>query len=209
MIRHTLIALLLFGFAAPVALAQDSQAAAPPPPEAPAKPSSLGAGHYKLDPRHSSVIAVVRHMHVSDYVVRFDRAQAQFDYDPAQPQATKLQASVDVTSLDVGASYSQEFANTFLGAAKTPTATFTATAMAPNPDGHTGTMTGDLTLNGVTRPVTFNVTFIASGRGLMLGTVAGFKAEGTIKRSDFGSHAWAGVVSDEVQLIIRGEFDKK
>jgi polyisoprenoid-binding protein YceI len=148
-------------------------------------------------------------MHVSDYVVRFDRAQAQFDYDPAQPQATKLQASVDVTSLDVGASYSQEFANTFLGAAKTPTATFTATAMAPNPDGHTGTMTGDLTLNGVTRPVTFNVTFIASGRGLMLGTVAGFKAEGTIKRSDFGSHAWAGVVSDEVQLIIRGEFDKK
>lgn len=206
MTRLTMIALALLAFSSPGALAQESEAA-PPPPEVSAKP--LPAGHYRLDPKHASVIAVVRHMHVSDYLVRFDRAEAEFDYNPAQPQATRLEASVDVTSLDVGADYSKDFANTFLGASRNPKATFTATAMAPNPDGRTGTMTGDLTLNGVTRAASFNVTFIGTGHGLPLGTIAGFRAEGTIKRSDFGSHAWAGVVGDEVQLIIRGEFDKK
>ncbi len=81
--------------------------------------------------------------------------------------------------------------------------------MAPNPDGHSGTMTGDLTLNGLTHQVAFDVTFIAVGPGFPFGTVAGFIAEGTIKRSDFGSRAWAKVVGDEVRLQIRGQFDKK
>lgn len=207
MIRHSLIALLLLGSPAPAALAQESEAAAPPPPEVSAKP--LPAGHYKLDPKHSSVVAVVRHLGLSDYLIRFDKVDADFTYDPASPQTTRLEASVDTTSLDVGADYSKDFANTFLGAAKFPQATFAATAMAANPDGHTGTMTGDLTLNGVTRPTTFTVTFIAVGHGLPFGTVAGFSAQTTIRRSDFGSHAWAHYVGDEVQLTIRGEFDKK
>lgn len=207
MTRFPLIALLLLGFAAPVALAQESESAAPPPPEVSAKP--LPAGHYRLDPKHSSVIAVVRHLGVSDYLVRFDRADAEFTYDPASPQTTRLEASVDTTSLDVGADYSKQFADTFLGASRFPAATFTATSMAPDPDGRTGTMTGDLTLNGVTRPVTFHVTYIASGHGLPFGTIAGVNAETTIKRSDFGSHAWAHYVGDEVRLQIRGAFDRK
>ncbi len=207
MTRFTLIALLLLGFPAPIALAQESEAAAPPPPEVSTKP--LPAGHYKLDPKHSSVVALVRHLGVSDYLIRFDRADADFTYDPASPQTTRLEASVDTTSLDVGADYSKDFANEFLGAAKFPKATFVATSMAPHPDGRTGTMTGNLTLNGVTRPVTFNVSFIAAGHGLPFGTIAGFNAETTIKRSDFGSHTWAHYVSDEVQLQIRGAFDKK
>ena len=207
MTRFTLISLLLFAMPTTSVLSQESEAGAPPAPEVSTKP--LPAGHYQLDPKHSSVVAVVRHFGVSDYLVRFDRADADFTYDPASPKTTKLEASVDTTSLDVGADYSKEFANTFVGASKFPKATFTATSMAPNADGHTGTMTGDLTLNGVTRPVTFNVTFIASGHGMPFGTVAGINAEATIKRSDFGSHAWAHYVGDEVQLQIRGAFNRK
>ncbi len=208
MTYRRLLALLLLAVPASAALAQ-APANPPPPPEVSAKAASLPAGHYKIDPKHGSVLAVVRHLGVSEYLIRFDRFDADFTYDPAQAQATHLEASVDTTSLDVGADYSKEFANNFLGAAKFPKATFVSTAMAPNPDGRTGTMTGDLTLNGVTHPVTFQVTFIATGHGLPFGTIAGFTAEGTIRRSEFGSRGFLNYVSDEVRLQIRGEFDKK
>jgi polyisoprenoid-binding protein YceI len=208
MTHRSLFALLLLVLPASWSAAQ-TPANPPPPPEVSAKAASLPAGHYKLDPKHGSVLAVVRHLGVSDYVMRFDKFDADFTYDPAQPQATHLEASVDATSLDVGADYSKQFADQFLGAAKFPKATFVSTAMAPNPGGRTGTMTGDLTLNGVTRPVTFVVTFLAVGHGVPFGTIAGFTAEGTIRRSDFGSRAFLKYVSDEVRLQIRGEFDKK
>jgi polyisoprenoid-binding protein YceI len=208
MTYRSLIALLLLGLPASWAAAQ-APANPPPPPEVSAKAANLPVGHYKLDPKHGSVLAVVRHLGVSDFVMRFDKFDADFTYDPAQPQATHLEASVDTTSLDVGADYSKQFADQFLGAVKFPKATFVSTAMTPNPDGRTGTMTGDLTLNGVTRPETFAVTFIATGHGVPFGTIAGFTAEGTIRRSDFGSRAFLKYVSDEVRLQIRGEFDKK
>lgn len=207
MTHRPLIWFLLLTLPVSTALAQ-ATVAPPPPPEVSAKAASLPGGHYKIDPKHASVLAVVRHLGVSDYVMRFDRFDADFTYDPAHPEATKLDASVDTTSLDVGADYSSEFAKNFLGAAKFPKATFAATAMTPNPDGRSGTMTGDLTLNGVTHPATFTIKFIAVGHGLPFGTIAGFTATGTIKRSDFGSRDFLNYVSDEVELQIRGEFDK-
>jgi polyisoprenoid-binding protein YceI len=209
MMTHRLLIALLLNCSACAASAQESEAAAPPPPPVSAKAALLPAGHYKIDPKHSSVVAVVRHLGVSDYLVRFDKFDADFTYDPARPEATKLQASVDAASFDVGADYSKNFANTFVGADKFPKVTFVATSMTPNPDGRTGTMTGDLSFNGATRSVTFNVTFIASGHGLPFGTIAGFNAEATIKRFDFNSHAWSHYVSNDVQLQIRAAFDKK
>ena len=206
MTSRLLPALLLL--IAPAAVAQEPTAS-PPSPEASAKAASLAAGHYKLDSKHTSVVAIVRHVGVEDYLVRFDKFAADLTYDPAHPETDRLEATVDATSLDVGADYSRDFANTFLGAAKNPTMTFVATAMTPNADGRTGTMAGNLTLNGVTRPVTFNVVFNGAGRNFPFGTAAGFAAEGTIKRSDFGSHAWKSVVGDEVQIQIRAGFDKK
>ena len=138
--------------------------------------ADLPAGHFRLDPKHSSLSARVLHLGVSNYTLRFDRLDADFTYDPAHPEATKLQASVDTASLDVDGGYGPQFARDFLQAAQFPKATFTATAITPAADGRTGIMTGDLTLMGVTRPVTFNVTFVAVGHGLPFGTVAGFSA---------------------------------
>src|SRR5260370_940167 len=77
------------------------------------------------------------------------------------------------------------------------------------PAGRTGTMTGDLTLRGVTRPMTLKVAFIAVGHAFPFGTVAGFSATGSLKRSDFGSHNLLSYVGDEVSLEIEGEFDHK
>src|SRR5580658_8824073 len=155
---------------------------------APSQVSDIAAGHYVLDPRHGSVMAKVLHMGVSIYTVRFDVYDASFDYDPAHPEATKLTASVDPTSLDVGADYSKDFAEEFLSASKFGKATFVSTALQDQGGGH-GTMTGDLTLMGVTKPVTFDVTFVGTGHEplpLPFGQrAAGFSATTTFKRSDF------------------------
>jgi polyisoprenoid-binding protein YceI len=151
-------------------------------------------------------------MGVSLYTLRFDTFDASFDYDPAHPEATKVQASVDPASLDNGADYGKKFAEEFLQASKFPTATFVSTAINPGTGGQ-GTMTGDLTLMGVTRPVTFNVTLIGIGHEplpLPLGqTAAGFEAVTTIKRSEFGSDLLLNLVGDDVTLQIEGEFDRK
>jgi polyisoprenoid-binding protein YceI len=179
---------------------------------APPSSSDFPGGHYVLDPHHASVIARVKHMGVSLYALRFNTLAASFDYDPAHPEATHLTASVDPASLDVNADYGKEFAEEFLSASKFPKATFTATQMQTAGDG-TGTMTGDLTLMGVTRPVTFNVTLIGAGHEVLpipLGRrAAGFEATTTFKRSDFGSTYLNNLVGDEVTLQIEAEFEKK
>ena len=70
-------------------------------------------------------------------------------------------------------------------------------------------MSGDLTLRGVTKPVTFDVTFDGVGHGLLGGTVTGFTASAKIKRSDFGPTTLRNWVGDDVTIIIEAEFDKK
>jgi len=187
------------------------------PGAVPANVADLKAGHYAMDPKHSSLIARVSHMGVSLYTVRFDTMDASLDYDPAHPERTRVSASVDPASLDVNADYSHTFAEEFLQAGKFPRATFVSTSIQPGPVqpgvGPTGTMTGDLTLMGVTKPVTFNVTFIGAGHEpvpIPLGRqAAGFEATTTIKRSDFGSTFLNNMVGDDVTLQIEAEFEKK
>jgi polyisoprenoid-binding protein YceI len=174
--------------------------------------SDLEGGHYVLDKHHASLVARVSHMGVSLYTLRFDTLDASLDYDPAHPERTHVEASVDPASLDVGADYSQKFAEEFLSASKFPKATFVSTSIQPGA-GNQGTMSGELTLMGVTRPVTFNVTLVGTGHEplpLPLGQrAAGFEAATTIKRSDFGSTFLGDLVGDEVTLQIEAEFDRK
>jgi len=174
--------------------------------------SDLEGGHYVLDKHHASVVARVSHMGVSLYTLRFNTLDASLDYDPAHPERTRVEASVDPASLDVGADYSQKFAEEFLSASKFPKATFVSTSIQPGA-GNQGTMSGELTLMGVTKPVTFNVTLIGTGHEVLplpLGQrAAGFEATTTIKRSDFGSTFLGDLVGDDVTLQIEAEFDHR
>ena len=173
--------------------------------------ADLGGGTYAIDPKHASVVAKVSHLGVSIYTARFDTFDGSFTYDPAHPEAAHVQASVDAGSMDVGADYSSKFAEEFLAASKFPKITFNSTAVQKGP-GNTGTMTGDLTLHGVTKPVTFNVTFVGAGKSPLppFHTIAGFTATTSIKRSDFGSDFLNnGLVGDDVSLTIEAEFDRK
>ncbi len=172
-------------------------------------PADLPAGVYSLDKKHASITAKVLHMGVSLYTSRFDTLDASFTYDPAHPADARVKASVEATSMDVNAPYGRKFADEFLDATNHPAITFVSTAITPSPDGRTGAMTGDLTLRGVTHPETFNVTFVGVGHGLFGGTITGFSAVTTIKRSDFGSTFLLNLVGDDVSIDIEAEFDRR
>ena len=194
----------VLALAAPAAIAADS------PQQL--GPASIPAGHYVMDKRHTSLTVRVNHEHVSLSTLRFDRMDGSFDYDPAHPEATHLTANVDPTSLDVNGDWAKEFQERFLQASKFPQATFVSTAARAIGGAH-GTLTGNLTLMGVTRPVTLDVILVGSAHEqfpLPFGQQAvGFEATTTIKRSDFGSNAFQGMVGDEVTLTFEAEFDKK
>jgi polyisoprenoid-binding protein YceI len=175
-------------------------------------PADMPAGQYVLDKEHASLLARVRHEGLAFYTVRLNRFDASFAYDPKAPEASKVTVTVDAASLDNGdAKTSAQFAREFLDVDKNPTITFVSTAIARG-EGNTGTMTGDLTFRGVTRPVTLEVTFGGYTSGI-LGQRAGFSARGRFKRSDFGStymlNPPLAFVDDEVELVIEAEFTKK
>ena len=201
MFRPLAIALALLVITAPMARAAPSTNAADMP-----------AGTYAVDKGHSSLIARVKHMGLAAYTVRFTGFDASYSYDPEAPAASRVEARIQAATLDTGSEkYDADFAEKFLDADANPTITFVSTAITPG-DGNAGTMTGDLTFRGVTRPVTLDVTFAGYASGLG-GQRSGFSAKGVIKRSDFGStfllNQPLAMVGDDVELILELEFVKK
>jgi polyisoprenoid-binding protein YceI len=172
-------------------------------------PAKASPGHYVLDRRHASLVARVRHMGLSLYTMRFNKVEGDYDFDPAQPLASKISVTIDAKSLDTGdPGVSKQFASEFLDADHNPTITFKSSAIQTTDDTH-GTVTGDLTLRGVTQPVTLDVIYDGAASGLIGGHRMGFSATATIKRSLFGSKAWLGDVGDDVQLVIEAEFARQ
>ncbi|THD82007.1 MAG: polyisoprenoid-binding protein [Phenylobacterium sp.] len=173
-------------------------------------PAKVPAGTYVLDKRHASLTAKLAHLGgFSRYTLRFGGLDGGFTYDPANWQATKLSFTVDPKSVDTGdAGFNKQIAGYF-HPDKYPAISFVSTAITANEAGE-GQVTGDLTFNGVTRPVTLNVTFNGEGPGLLgVGTRMGFSGTTRIKRSDFHESAvsqWAG---DDVDLLFEVEFTKK
>lgn len=174
-------------------------------------PEKMPAGTYVLDPQHASLIARVSHGGFSAYTIRFRITEARYSWDPASPQTSQVEATVDPASFDSGLGKADAaMAERFLEVERFPTARFVSTSIQPG-EGGKGTMTGDLTLHGVTRPVTFDVTWNGYDSGIF-GRRSGFSARGVFKRSDFGIDSLLrpplGFVGDEVELILELEFVK-
>uniref|UniRef100_UPI002608A522 YceI family protein n=1 Tax=Asticcacaulis sp. TaxID=1872648 RepID=UPI002608A522 len=96
----------------------------------------------------------------------------------------------------------------FFDAAKYPTATFKSTKVDVTGK-DTANVTGNLTIHGVTKPVTLAVKLNKIGANMKGVKTAGFSATGQIKRSDFGMGAYVPAVSDEITLVITAEANKK
>ena len=200
------------------------RAHAPPPAPAPAKPvaADIPAGAYRLDKAHASLNFRVNHMGMSHFTARFTRFDATVQLDPKQPAMSSVTATIDPASLQTNypdPKYDfdgQIEGKEFLDAPKFPQMTFKSTRVEPTGP-TTARITGDLTLHGVTRPVTLEATY-NGGYGKMSldpsGSRIGFSARGTLNRSEFG--VGFGVpapgttlgVSDAVEVIIEAEFTR-
>ncbi|HEY2752105.1 YceI family protein [Phenylobacterium sp.] len=174
-------------------------------------PTKVPAGNYVLDKRHASLTAKVLHMGFSHYTLRFNGLDGNFTYDPANWQATKVTFTIDPKSVDTNdPAFNKQIAGYF-DADKYPDITFVSTGVQGGQDGK-GTLTGDLTFRGVTKPVTLDVTFAGAGHGVVpLGTRLGFSGVTQIKRSDFGlsNSILNQFAADDVDVIFEGEFEKK
>ena len=185
-----------------------SAATAPQTPPDP-DPAHMPAGIYKLEKTHASIIARVLHQGFSWYTFRFDNFDAAYAFDPKNPEASRVQVTVDPRSMNTGnAKADKDFPVDFLKADFFPKATFVSTSIKYAGNGK-GTVAGDLTLAGVTRPLTLDATFLGSGKDMFGVFRTGFSAKTVIKRSTFGSTAYVPVIGDDVELMIDVEFIRK
>ncbi|MGE3303807.1 MAG: YceI family protein [Hyphomonadaceae bacterium] len=177
-------------------------------------PIAVPAGAYALDPRHTSVVFRIRHMGLSLYTARFDKAAGVITLDPAAPSKSTVDATVDVASVSTGLrdkdgklSFDGEIAKA-LGVEKTPQLRFVSKSVTRTGE-KTGLVEGDLTMNGVTKPATMEVTFEDGKVSPLSGKmVVGFGGRMVIKRSDWGATQWALFAGDEVEILIQTEANK-
>lgn len=183
------------------------------------------AGLYRLDPNHASLHFSVKHLGVSNYVVRFTSFDVTLDLNPDDLSASSVSATIDPASVrtdfsgdyqgthpDSGfSSWDEDLAKSgnFLNAGEYPSITFKSTRVEQAPDG-TLQVTGDLELLGQTRPITLEVEVVGSEQAHPFSGVGliGFSARGTFNRSDFGmTHLLTPpLVGDTVTLQFEGEF---
>lgn len=180
-------------------------------PQLDASAASLPAGDYALDTAHAALIFRVNHLGFADYVGRFERFEASLSGDPAAPETASLTAIIDMTSLNVA---NPEFAATLMGpdwfnAGSHPQAVFRSSGIS-RIEGSTADVSGDLTLNGITRPIKINAQLNGSGYDRLRGAdVVGFSARTEINRSDFGINRFSGPVGETVRIEIEAEFVRK
>ncbi|MBA4808976.1 YceI family protein [Brevundimonas sp.] len=171
-------------------------------------PSEVTAGAYDLDSSHGKITWSVNHLGFSTYTGQFVNVKAELKLDVANPSASTLTAAIPLTDVAPNDDRLKAHLQTadFFDTANHPTATFVSRSVTVDADNaNEATVVGDLTLRGVTKPVTIEVEFNQAGTA-MGAYKAGFDGEATIKRSDFGINYALPAVSDEVELHIEGEF---
>ncbi|HYD27901.1 YceI family protein [Brevundimonas sp.] len=172
-------------------------------------PAEVRAGAYALDSDHGKITWSVSHLGFSTYKGQFVNVDADLTLDPANPSAATLTATIPLTEVDSNSDGLDAHLQTadFFDTANHPVATYVSRSVTVDPTApDRATVVGDLTLRGVTRPVTMMVRFNQAGPSMGGAYRAGFDGEATIKRSDFGINYALPVLGDEVSLHIEGEF---
>ncbi|WP_026180641.1 YceI family protein [Henriciella marina] len=185
--------------------------------------ADVATATYAIEPTHAFLTATVMHNGLSEYTLSFTSFDGTLDFNAEDPAASSLNFTIDPASVWVSfpgdykeghpdsphASWPEALAQdeNFMNAGAYPQITFTSTEVTRTGD-MTGTVTGDLTFLGETRPVTLDVAYNGVANVPWLGArdILGFDATTTISRSEFGQESLPGMISDEVVVEFSGEF---
>jgi polyisoprenoid-binding protein YceI len=167
------------------------------------------AEEYTVDALHAGVNFKISHLGLSWIHGRFNEFSGGFTLDPDDPGKCTFNLTIKTESIDTNNKKRDEHLSTpdFFNVKQYPTITFKSTAVKPAKDGYE--VTGDLTLHGVTKPVTF--TLVGGRKAEFPKGVqrTGFSTELVIKRADFGMDKFAGMLGEEVYASISFEGVKK
>jgi polyisoprenoid-binding protein YceI len=161
------------------------------------------------DTVHSFVLFKIKHMGASWTYGRFNDFTVSLGMNDAGTEVSSVAFDVKTASVDTGQGKRDDHLrhSDFFNAAKFPSISFKSTAVKPA-DAETTEVTGDLTLHGVTKPVTVKIARV--GEGDMKGTkLVGYESVFTIKRTDFGMDSYVGPAGDDVQITVAVELQKK
>lgn len=168
------------------------------------------SGNYKIDPAHSVAYFEVGHMGgISRFMGRFNDMSGDLVVDAPAKSTIKVEIKTD--SIDTKHEGLDKHLKSpdFFNAVQFPSLTFNSTAISLNGAGE-GTVAGNLSLHGVTKPVTLKLKQIGSGKGMKGETRVGYVATGSVKRTDFGmGYGVPGAATDEVDLRINIEAIKQ
>lgn len=163
---------------------------------------------WQLDPPHSSAQFAVKHMGISTVRGTFTKLSGNAQYDPANTSNDSVQVTIETASVDTRVEMRDNDLRSdhFFDVQKYPTMIFRSTKVESAGNGKLK-ITGDLTIRGVTKPVTLDVDgpskSVDDGHGHLHMGVSG---TGTLNRTDFGMTGYQGMVGNEINLTIDAEL---
>ena len=170
--------------------------------------ASAFATTYTLDPSHTQVHWTWNHFGFSNQTGQFGKIEGTLDFDANDPTKSTVSATISMDSVNSNNKKldSELVGGDYFDAAKYPTATFKSTRVEKGATPDHLKVAGDLTLHGVTKPLTLDVTVMKVGQNPMRkADAAGFSATTTLKRSDFGITKSRPNVADEVKITLDSE----
>jgi len=172
--------------------------------------TSSRAATYKVDPAHSFLLFKISHFGAGYVWGRFDDLGGKITLDPSNTSKDSVNFTVKSASVDTANPKRDEHLKSpdFFNVKQFPEITFVSSKVEKTGD-NTFSVTGNLTLRGVTKPLTVTVKELGTGKGMMGETRTGFETTFTIKRSDYGMNFMVGPAGDEVSLTLDAEGVKQ
>ena len=173
------------------------------------EPTKVDAGTYDVEPAHTQIGFGVSHMGFTTYYGHFSGASGTLVLAPAKPADSRLDVTfpADTISTTSDKLDGELKSGQWFDVAKFPQVAFRSTQVTSLGQG-VAKVTGDLTLHGVTRPVTLDVHFVGAGIDpIDKKYTVGFQATGEISRSAFGVKTYVPLIGDAVALTLSGAFE--
>ncbi|MEX3785950.1 YceI family protein [Paraburkholderia sp. BR14374] len=167
-------------------------------------------GRYDIDQDHTSITFDIDHFKYTRFTMRFNRKQGELDWNDGGLDHSTASVAIDAASIDTNVPLLDKMvkSDSMLDVARYPQIRFASTRFERTGEAR-GTLSGDLTIRGVTQPVTLDVTFNGFAPDpLTKKDTLGFSADGHFSRAKFGLTTWYPAVGDDIHVRIQAEFVK-